>query len=217
VKASVSSINFILRKNTKDSLGHFFTYDTIPLKLYFEIIDGGQFTLVNTRGRGTVEQCLDAWEGIIKRNAEATGSGTYMIWFKTMRSYWALYAKHAIVNASLLLLKIKVDRRTIADLKKYGYHIDTSNSNTYADSLIRVSNQAKNLTTQLRMKENELRKMNEQKAVDEAKDGNSFDSVMAWLCLGTGLNLSDTITLGRYNEYVKAVKERNKPVTENGG
>jgi hypothetical protein len=215
-KVNATLINFILRRNIKDSLKHFYSYDSIPLIVYFNIIDSGNFSLVNARGRGTVEQCMDVWEQIVKYNAEATGSNVYFSWFRTMREYWKLYSKHAVIVASLLLLRVRVDLKTINDLKKYGYKVSMVSSHAYAESLERIAAQARNLQSLIKIKESELKALNDENAVEQAKGESSFDSVIASLSIHTGLNIPDTITLKRYNEMVKIVKERNQNTTANG-
>ncbi len=199
-----------------DSSGNFYNYRTLPLRTYFEIVESGNYRLVNPRGKGTVEQCMDAWESIIKTYSQESNTSEYYAWFRSMRNYWKLYAKHAVLAASIMLLKIRVDKKVVEDVRKMGYTIDTTNSASYKRSLEVLEPKIRTLHSQLKIRHNELAAMEvaKEQELKETDGKSSFDSVIALLSLSSGFNIPEDITLSRYMEMVKAVKAKNKTVEE---
>ena len=91
-------------------------------------------------------------------------------------------------------------------LRSKGHKVDTTSNEAYEESLVLLSKKADAITTRLRMKENELLIM-----VNDKGERSNFEETMATLCANLGFTVPDSVTLARYNEYMKVIKKKNAP------
>lgn len=140
-----------------------------------------------------------------------------------MSGYGQLMAEYNITKASILKLivinlevgivfiegnKVFVrDDELIEELKSNGYKIDITDALKYAESLNNALRRCDNLISRLKMKSNEINKMMSDR--DGGSEQPTFDSIMAFL-YSQFPHVPEDITLSRYNELVKILKERNK-------
>lgn len=175
-----------------------YTYETIPLKVYIEIANTKNLSLI---GEGNV---TEVWEEIVRKNSEANQDTTYENYVYNYKQYNRFYREYLILKAAIVVLIAKVDKDLIEYLGKMGHTIDTSSEERYDESLIALGKKADNLTSKIKTKANEIVMM------DEEKKGQGFEEVMAVLCSSMGFHVPDDITLARYNEYKKILKARKK-------
>lgn len=175
-----------------------------------QIADTGNVLLVAI-GKARPEKCAEAWEEIVRRNAEENGSYEYQNYMDNLREYYRLIAEHTLVKASLLKLTYKVDPQLARYLTSRGYVIrlgkqKASDSEAYANSIRSAISKSDNLVTKIKMKQKEMTSTTNLKG--QVK---SFESVMGNLIALLGFEVSANITLARYNEYKKFIKQKYKP------
>jgi hypothetical protein len=169
-----------------------------------EIANTGNYSLLCKGWNKLVTQaCMDAWELIVKNNSE-TRYKNYVTDLKVLNS---LIEDYVVIKGLLLKLCAIVDDDDIAFLAKKGYKIDTSGKKAYAESIKRAMRKSDNLTNRANLKRNEIMRQFEASG-DEKPE--TFDVVMADLIMGLEFNVDDNITLARYNELKKLVKEKLK-------
>lgn len=145
-----------------------------------------------------------------------------------MQSYGHYLADYNLVKASLLklvALNLEVgivighnemfiqDDDLISDLRAKGYKINTTDKNTYCESISNAMHRAEHLVTRMKMKANEINEMMKDSGGSQVV---SFEEIIANLSFMLGFELPDNLTLARYNEYKKILKERNKRQEING-
>lgn len=175
-----------------------------------QIADSGNVLLV-AKTKARPEKCAEAWEEIVQRNAEENGSYEYQNYLDNLREYYRLITEHTLVKASLLKLTYKVDPALAKYLTSRGYVIrlgkqKASDSEAYANSIHAALKKSDNLVTKIRMKQKEMTNTTNLKG--QVK---TFESLMGNLIALLGFEVSADITLARYNEYKKFIKQKYKP------
>lgn len=185
-----------------------YDYDTLPLRLYFRIVETKNFALI---ARGCVGVDVPRlWEDIVRRSERDTNSIVYLKRVEDLKALRDIIAEYIIVKASLIRLLYKPNRNIIADLHERGYSINLATSEDYAISVSNNLQTVNNLITQLEMKSHEL-------AVDEVDLGTAnFDSAMAGVSVALGFAVPDNITLRRFNEYQKLIRRKNAKQEQHG-
>ncbi len=193
---------------TRITSATYFRYDDISLKLYIEIAQTGKFRKLLRSGTFDHEECLTRWELIVKEHQEMTGNTQYNELFYLQQGYHQLLAQHAIVRALLLTMRLDPDEATFNELNKRGYRLILTTRPAYLMSYKIAEARCKNIVTKATMKLKELERAQE---VTEKVKGKSFDAIMVELNMAIAPDhASDDISLSRYNEYVRLIKERNK-------
>lgn len=175
-----------------------------------EIADSGNISLV-AKTKARPEKCAEAWEEIVRRNAEENGSYEYQNYLDNLKEYYRLIAEHTLVKASLLKLTYKVDPQLAKYLTSRGYVIrlgkqKAADSEAYANSIQAALRKSDNLVTKIRMKQKEMTNTTNLKGQSK-----TFESIMGNLIAMLGFEVSADITLARYNEYKKFIKQKYKP------
>lgn len=175
--------------------------------------ESGNYLLVAKTKFVTNEQCMDQWEEVIKVNSEQQGNHDYLEWFKLLRRYWKLIAENTTISTCLLKLNTRPDKATIIYLHERGYNIHVDTLEDFYASIDNANNKRKNIVNKIRMSEAELAKL-ENLRKQNGTEGFSFDELMSNLSMALGFVVPDSITLARYNEYIKGSKKSNKPATK---
>lgn len=204
-------------KNTTKS---FIGYREIKLKLYIELVETSEYRKLLILGNATNEECADAWEQIVSQNDRVAGGYKYLNYLHLIKDYGTMLSQYLAIKATLTTLQFRVDEDDIDWLKRLGYLIKVDGStDAYTESIRRADQRARNLLTRMGLKLNEL------EAGRERSDAvpSSFDYVMANISESLGREISDDITLARYNEYCKLarlkidVKKKQNATTQYGG
>lgn len=174
-----------------------------------QIADTGNVLLVAI-GKARPEKCAEVWEEIVRRNAEENGDYAYQNYLDNLREYYRLIAERDLVFACLLKLSCKVDRDTAKFLTSRGYVIrlgkmQKEDSEAYAKSLSAARSKMMNLNTKIEMKQKEMTNTTNLKGNQK-----TFESVMGSLIAMLGFEVSSDLTLARFNEYKKFIKEKYK-------
>jgi hypothetical protein len=199
-----------------NGLETFYTYENIPLKVYIEIINTGNYQLVSNGSRD-IEKCFDAWENIVKENAKHSNSSEFDSRLQVIKTYARLLTDYITVVTNCNSLLFFVDSKMIEELKRLGYNINTSSSEAYTKSIEACIRKSANIISKMKMKENEMKSFVES---DKVKESNvSFSELIANLSFGLGsLNINiaigQDITLSMYNEYKKLIKKRVETIKE---
>lgn len=211
----------------------FYGYENIPLKLFLDIADAGQFEKLILSGKGTLQDCLERWEKIIEKNSEENASFQYLSYVSLLKGYASLLAQHLEVKILLQKAMLQVDEETINDLGKIGYKLDITltkaqlkeienapasempilekqfRSFNYAKSIENAARRSNTLVTKIGMKQSELAQFNQ---TGKKKEDSSFEDVIASLevALGDGRNIFEDITLAKYNALKKIARKKQE-------
>lgn len=195
-------------RESRNSSGKLFTYNDILLRTYIDISTTGNLEPLIIEGRSNREELLQAWEEIVRENGERNGDRSYSSYFRLLKGYGVLLATYSVVKISLLKLAVSpVDCEVVFDLRRRGYQINMSDNTVYAESIRVGLRKVDNLITRIRMKKSELEA---QFAVQEKGTPIGFEEIIAKITSGLGFVVQDNITLARYNEYKKILKEKSR-------
>lgn len=213
VQAKTNLRKIFLNPLYNNGLETFYTYENIPLKLYIEIINTGNYQLVSNGSRD-IEKCFDAWENIVKENAKHSNSSEFDSRLHVIKTYARLLTDYITVVSNCNSLLFFVDIKMIEELKSLGYNINTSTSEAYTKSIEACIRKSANIISKMKMKENEMKSF-----VLIDKSNVSFSELVANLSFGLGsLNINipigQDITLSMYNEYKKLIKKRVETIKE---
>jgi hypothetical protein len=172
-----------------------------------EITKHGLLMLMS-KGNATMAQCSQAWEQLVQDNARATNSGKLTNYTLSLKQLRKLIAEYNVIKSMLALLVFEIDDEDIAYLGKKGYHIETqSGQKAFETSLYEAMAKSEMISTNLLLKVNELNQYKKKKqAVTEQPLG--FQEMMAHLNFKLKIVESEDITLARYNEYCKIIKQQ---------
>lgn len=170
-----------------------------------EVARTGNLKLLVVTGAPDTFTCLEAWEKIVKENAEENGNNDYDSYYHGLKMYSVLNAEYVLVKALLTYLCFSIDHQYIEQVRKLGYKIDTTNSEKYTESLSNGLRKADNLKTKIESKGKEIQLLFN---VGENGKPETFEQVLAHLNAGLGFNVNEDITLSRFNEYKKILKAR---------
>lgn len=171
--------------------------------MYIELVETGEFRKLLIAGVATDEECEVAWEHIINQNDRVAGGYKYLNYLNLIKDYGTLLSQYIAIKATLTTLQFRVDEDDIVWLQRLGYIIKTDGStDVYTESIRRADQRARNLLTRMGLKLNELEVGREKSDAVPS----SFDYVMANISESLGREISDDITLARYNEYCKLAR-----------
>jgi hypothetical protein len=157
-------------------------------------------------GDASAEQAFDAWETIIRRNSRLNGTAEFDSYLSELKGYAQYLADFNTIKAMLHRLLYVIDNEYIEYLKSRGYYINTTGARAYEESVYRCIQQSENIKSKIKSKVKLLEKRNA-----EAGPATSFEEIMASLCAALGFHVPDDLKLARYNQYLKLLKDRNKP------
>lgn len=165
----------------------------------------GEYQRLVIEGTAGDAECLAQWEKIIQKNYEVNGGFDYINYKDTLQSYGRLVAEYNLIRCYLMKLIFMVDNDYITFLAERGYKINTSSNQAYVDSINACLIRSENLITRMTMKANELKSL----MPDSKSEVSSFDGIIAGLSLCLGYEVSDNISLLRFNEYKKLINQKN--------
>lgn len=157
-------------------------------------------------GSASADQAFDAWETIIRRNSRLNGTSEFDSYLNDLKGYAQYLADFNTIKSMLHVLLFEIDDGYIDYLKSRGYYINTSGARAYEESLYRCIQQSENIKSKIKSKLKALEKRSA-----EAGPPTSFEEIMASLCAALGFHVPDDLKLARYNQYLKLLKDRNKP------
>lgn len=168
------------------------------------------------------EKCILIWDELIKLNSKQNNDLGFLSYVSNLRVFAALLADYNIIKASLLKLfvllfgvgvRLRSDDELIMWLKNKGYIIATTDNIVYAESINRAMHSSDAIITQLTMRRNKmLVRSKEQESVALV----GVEEVIANLSFSLGYEVSDSITLARFNEYKKIIRAKNEARRKHG-
>lgn len=187
----------------------YYSYDTLPLKTFFDIIKTGDNGLLVRKIKPKLKDFIgldERWEAIIKRHNEESGNLEFNNYFSNLQVYTGLLTEYIIVKACVLKLSIPpVDVDVVALLNSKGYAIDLTTPKNFRKSLTSADIRSNNLVTKIMSKQNEL---DSYRKIDGGKPV-TFSKAIANLSMGLGFSVDRYLTLSEYNEFNQRIKERN--------
>lgn len=154
----------------------------------------------------TNEGCALAWEQVVKRQEENSGSRKYHIYFDLEKSKGLLLADYIVIKATLMKLSLTQENvdEDIAYLKSKGYNINLKTLTQHINKAIKRSD---NLITRMQMKENEIKKLS---GDGEEKIDINFQDVITDLNFALGWQAAnEDITLAAYNRFRVLLKRKD--------
>lgn len=195
--------------------GDCYTYENIPLKIYCDIVNTGNYQLVSNR---KVEDhvAYDAWEKIVTENSIKSGMSDFELHMDLLKSYGKLLYDYIEVQSNLMSLLFYVDYNIINQLAEKGYRINTSSSKAYTESINAGLTKCKNLVSKIRSKEEKIKS---KRSNDDKHANLSFSELIANLSFGIGsmgvtIPVDHNLTLASYNEYRKLIKKKIEAQTK---
>lgn len=190
--------------STRIISAHYFNYDTIPLRVYVDIVNTGNYRLVSKSKIADVDKCFEVWEQITIAQSEALGGNKHRITLDALKAYNRYCAEYIIINSLLTKCLYKYDENTLKELAGYGFVIDKKD---YRKSLEICFGRVKQYLTRMQSKELELKELMKE---NESRGTLKFGELIANASYGMGFNIREDILLSEFNQYMKILQEKNK-------
>jgi hypothetical protein len=174
--------------------------------LFLEIAETRELTLLIIEGSAMHEELVIAWEKIIAQNSSANNSLEYSSYVNHLRQLAKMLNEFTMLKSAVFVLALNADKDVIDFLKKKGHIVDTSSDQAYDKSLERLVKKHDALATQITMKQNQIQALSEKEVTEQV----GFDQIMASLSAQIGFTVPEDVTLARYNEYKKIIKQKAK-------
>jgi len=178
------------------------------LKTFFEITETGNLTLLIMEGEVNNEILSETWENILREYAKRDSNWTLKNAFETSDEIYYKTAEFCEIQGMLLYLIGAEKQEYIDRLNELGYPITGKNRVEMVQSIQRNHQRSRNISTQIQTLKADITNNTNGKPA-------SFDSVMAYLAANLGFEPNENITVGRYLEYKKIIRERNKSARSN--
>lgn len=163
-------------------------------------------------GKAVNDQCMEAWEAIVRRQQKESGSNQYDAIVTLSKAYLKYLNDHVTIRANLILVgmtRYYVEWKWITALRDAGYMINTETPDTILESVNAGLRRCENLITKATSKRKEIEKMMQDNKKSKG-DEFGFTQLMAHLNFALGYPEKEDITLSQYNEYQKILKAKAK-------
>jgi hypothetical protein len=180
--------------------------------LFLEIVASHDYKRILKSGEASDDQCQEMWETIVQQHNYHNGNQEFFNYISHLRAYKDLLERYNTVKSSLMVLLFTIDTPTIEFLNKSGYRIETKTQELFEESLRKAFIKSDNINSKLKQKFNQIQNFNEglvSKKENEVGKSTGFEEKLAELSFEVGFSVDETITLARYNEYVKIINKRN--------
>ena len=223
-KISLNLISRISGLGFKRTTPVYFQYDNITLKMFVEISNDGDFKRLLISGAYNADTAIQEWEEIIKRNSEVNGDFQWHDYFELFRGYLTLQTKHLKTRALLFSLaasgynnKNEEHVAKVSELASMGIKIDVTSGAGFEKSISLGFRKSDNFVSKYESKRLELEKL-VSKSKEKGSKRETFDTIWANLSVAAApMVISEDITLSKFNELKKVLKERNKQTTKANG
>lgn len=198
--------------------------DELPLKNFLLIISTGDLKYLYKRKKykgfrvhKTIELSM-IWGDIVIEYADIDKNHQITESFNDQKIIYQLENSFIVIKAMIRLLMFITPNsknenhaalavKTIKDLRKLGYNINTSNSLEYAKSISNANKRSNSIISRIRIKKSEMR-------IESSSNDNpiSFDQAISALNAALKFVVPDDITVARYCEYKKVLMKKAKNV-----
>jgi hypothetical protein len=180
----------------------------LQLKTFFEISETGNLHLLiidMNKDEKNVDNDLlvETWENILREYAKRDSNRTLKNAFETSDEMHKRSAEFCEIQGMLLYLIGAYKQEYVDRLNELGYPINQENHEEMIKSIQRNHQRSRNIATQVQLMRKEIEN-------STGKSNASFDSVMASLASNLNFEPKEDITVLRYLEYKKIIRERNK-------
>lgn len=177
--------------------------ETNDLKYLVRLIDRFEYEVMSLSNQ---IDYATIWDSIIDEYAELEDSSQIHKQNFTKAKFYFEWSQYTEERAMIQYLMIKTEPEYIKILRQRGYRIDTSSTIEYWKSLSQAAARVHFHTTSLELLTKEI---NRDVSVDDAKDKNSFDIVMAWIA-SNDIKVDESITVKRYVAIKKIITDKIK-------
>lgn len=185
-----------------------YQYSNIPLKVYLEIAENLDLSLLILSGEPSEEQLQTTWKDIIVSSTRANGNMEYDYQLNMVISYRNLLKEYNTIRAVLTKLMFVIDDELISILTKKRYKIDTSYSSKYWESLTASWKRCDNMSTRLGIMMSQIKA--EFKEKNNSSQHETMEEVLGSISYGIGFNVEDNVTLARFNKYKHLLKKKSE-------
>jgi hypothetical protein len=170
-----------------------YSIDTIPIKLFYKIIDSGDTSVLNCENHAQV------FQDIYNEYKKLDDSGQASRLFEITTKISVLELKQKIVYFSLEALKFNKDPEIIEALKNFGFKF---NEDDYFNEIERIEKQSKSIDVQIATLKEQIPKQTEKINIDE---------LILSYCMASGLNYdTNTITITQFLALKTLVNEKQR-------
>ena len=172
--------------------------EVLPLKLFFKVAETSDFNLLVINGEYEDVFLSELWEDIIKEYADLDNNMSLNNTLDKREELFKEAAMFCEVKAMLLYLAGAYKQEYVDRLNELGYKIDEKD---IIKSLKQNDQKSNHISTKMKMIQADIDGSNSPKK-------STFDSTMSWLASELKFEPNENITVLRYLEYKKRIKER---------
>lgn len=200
----------LLKWFNKPQLNIEISIDTLPIKLFYKIVETTDFTLL-PRNNYSEEKLIEIWTKIYDEFQSRDNNELSIRIFRISVDIEYLHTKYNLIIMCIDSLKFDYQKELIDILKEHGYHINEKN---YAKSLESAERNAKGIFAKIELLKNQLPKET------KTKKESSIDDVLAGYSTILGFNIGDfnKITCSEYlgwkNQVEVKIKNQEKQIRE---
>lgn len=190
-------------------------YDTITLKLYLQIVETGNYKLLQKTGNeAVIPELYERWEKILEESNKATGNEDYTDHNNLIKDYNLTIADYTYTKATIIMLLLKFDKELVDELVEGGYAIKIGNNEEFAESLNLALSKVNSLISIAASLLLEIQGNKKSKADRKV----TFMDLIVNLELVLERSLEDNILLCKYNALCAGVRKRqSKKPKKHGG
>lgn len=183
-----------------------YTIETIPAKIYFQIIDTGETSLLST------EEDIDTellWETIRSEGEKLLRKESKNKVLELSKSMQRFYVKYESVKNSIFYLRRKRDEELEDLIRSFGYKITNAN---FEKDLDRIENKIESLKVKIAREKKKI------DAIPQSQQNSStFEDVfMSYLAiLGYGFRSANSVTFKEFAAMEKSVTNKIKSIESN--
>lgn len=198
-------------KRSRTTIRACYKYSDILLRVFIDVSETGQYTLLVKQGEFTEAELIDQWAQIVEENSKQSGQLDYNTYRSLLVSYGKLIADYIVVKSDIVKLAAVIDDDIIEELRRKGYKINTTSTNDYIDSLNAASKKSDNLVTRIQMKLKELERFHGSIKTNKTV---TYAEVVATLNYALGFNTENDLTLAGFHAYQRVIKQNNGSTRE---
>lgn len=177
--------------------------DTLPVKVFYKIVETGDLTLLNPTAETTSEQLQDFWDNLYQDFQSKDNNQLSKKIFRISVEIEALAVKYNLVGMCVNALRFDYDEELIKILKQLGYKVTKEN---YLNDLEKAEKYSEGILMNIEQLKQQLPK-------DKGTENTtSIYDILASFCSSLGFNIGDfnKITCSEYFAYKRQVLTKVK-------
>jgi len=191
-------------------LEHYKTCNELPLKIFFTVAEKGDVTLLLKEESEVIDTAIliEAWENIIIEYGKLDNNQSIIDVLDKSDQMYTQGALYVEIKGMLIYLVGAEKPEYVERLAELGYNIDMSSRETMINTIKQGDARSNHISTRMQFLQKDIEKYSEGKK-------QTFDGAMAWISSNLGFEPREDLTVSRYVEYKKQIRERNKAKRSN--